>query len=197
MRILIFGATGVLGRATIPHLNGHSVGGTTRSAHKLAALAASRVEGFVCDAYDRESVIDVARAFRPDVVVNFLTDLAAGPGPANSRIRREAGPHVTAAARAAGARRVVVESIAFATTPESDAAVAAEERDAQSSGLEALILRFGRFWGPGTWNATRAASPAIEIGEAGRRAAAAILGAETGIAVVAELDGSSGSVPGV
>lgn len=189
MRILIFGATGVLGRATIPHLRGHAIAGTTRSADKLAALEAIGVEGIVCDAYHRASVTAVACAFRPEVVVNFLTDLAGGPSPANSRIRREAAPHVSAAARAAGARRLVVESIAFPTAPESNAAVAALEADAQASGLERLILRFGRFWGPGTWSAERAASPAIEIGEAGRRAATLIVGSASGVQIVTELDG--------
>ncbi len=186
MRILIFGATGVLGRATIPHLAGHAIAGTTRSIEKLPVLEGMGAQGTICDAYDAASVARVSRAFRPDVVVNFLTDLAGGPGPANSRIRREAAPHVTAAARAAGARRLVVESIAFATRPESDAAVAAMEQDAQASGLETLILRFGRLWGPGTWAAARAAPPAIEIGEAGRRAASLIAGASTGVAVVAD-----------
>jgi nucleoside-diphosphate-sugar epimerase len=189
MRILIFGASGVLGRATISHLGGHRIAGTTRSADKLAALTAMGVEGLVCDAYQRASVLAVARAFQPEVVVNFLTDLAGGPGPANSRIRREAAPHVTAAARAAGARRLVVESIAFPTAPESDAAVAAMEDDARASGLEVLILRFGRFWGPGTWSAQPTAAPAIEIAEAGRRAATLIAGSSSGVQVVAELDG--------
>jgi nucleoside-diphosphate-sugar epimerase len=186
VRILIFGATGVLGRATIPHLVGHTIAGTTRSPDKVAALAGMGVEPAVCDAYDADAAARLARSFRPDVVVNFLTDLAGGPGPANSRIRREAAPNVTAAARAAGARRLVVESIAFATRPESDAAVAAMEQDAQASGLETLILRFGRLWGPGTWDAARAAAPSIEIADAGRQAAALIAGSSTGVALIAE-----------
>ncbi len=186
MRILIFGATGVLGRATVPHLQGHAVAGTTRAPGKLPALAALGVDGIVCDAYDRAAVDQAARAFRPDVVVNFLTDLAGGPGPGNARIRREAAPNVTAAARAAGARRLVVESIAFPTAPESQAAVAALEQDAEGSGLATLIVRFGRLWGPGTWSAGRAAAPAIEIAEAGRRAAPLITGASTGVVLLAD-----------
>jgi nucleoside-diphosphate-sugar epimerase len=186
VRILIFGATGVLGRATIPHMTGYTVAGTTRSPGKVSALVALGAEGFVCDAYDAGSVAHVARGFQPDVVVNFLTDLAGGPGPANSRIRREAAPNVTAAARAAGARRLVVESIAFPTSADSAAAVAAMEHDAQASGLEALILRFGRLWGPGTWSSERASPPAIEIAEAGRQAAALIVGSTTGVALVAD-----------
>ena len=186
MRILIFGATGVLGRATIPHLAEHTIAGTTRSPGKLAALSVMGVEGFVCDAYDRKAVERVARACRPDVVVSFLTDLSGGPGPANSQIRREAAPNVTAAARAAGARRLVVESIAFAASPDSEAAVAAMEQDAQTSGLDTLIVRFGRLWGPGTWSSERAAPPAIEVGEAGRRAAALIGGSSAGVAFAVE-----------
>lgn len=185
MHILIFGATGVLGRATIPHLTEYTIAGTTRSPERLEALDAMGVEGIVCDAYDGESVAHVTRTVQPEIVVNFLTDLARGPGPANSRIRREAAPNVTAAARGAGARRLVVESIAFPTA-DSQAAVEALEHDALTSGLEALILRFGRLWGPGTWNSDRAEPPAIEIGEAGRRAAALIAGSSTGVVVVAD-----------
>ncbi|HLK92364.1 MAG TPA: NAD(P)H-binding protein [Polyangia bacterium] len=186
MRILIFGATGVLGRAAIPHLAGHAIGGTTRAPSKVAALAAMAVEPIICDAYDAAATARVAQAFRPELVVSFLTDLAGGPGPANSRLRRQGAPNVTAAARAAGARRLVVESIAFPTSPDSEAAVAAMERDALDSGLEALIMRFGRFWGPDTWSAERPAPPSIEVREAGRRAAELIVSAEAGVAVVAE-----------
>ena len=32
------------------------------------------------------------------------------------------------------------------------------EREAQTSGLDTLIVRFGRLWGPGTWSAERAAA---------------------------------------
>jgi nucleoside-diphosphate-sugar epimerase len=187
MRILIFGASGVLGRATLSHLAGHTVAGTTRSRDKLPLLAERGVQGLVCDAYDAVAAAACARGFAPDVVVNFLTDLSGGPGPATSRLRREACPNVTAAARAAGAQRLVVESIAFrASSPESAAAVTLMEADALESGLPALVLRFGLFWGPGTWYGAPPRPPAIEIGEAGRRAAALIIGDDTGIQVVAD-----------
>jgi len=185
MRIFIVGAAGVLGRATAPHLAGHACAGTTRSPQGVAALRALGFEPVVCDAYDRDAMGVAVRRFAPDVVVNFLTDLRAGPGPANARLRREACPNVTAAARGAGAPRLVVESIAFSTTPESDAAVSQMERDALDAGLAAVVLRFGRFWGPGTWHTAPPDPPAIEIGEAGRRAAALITGSATGIVVVA------------
>ncbi len=186
MRILIVGATGVLGRATLPHLGGHDVTGTTRSADRRASLAALGARAELCDVYQPDALARVARACAPEVVVNFLTDLAGGPGPANSRIRREGGPIVSAAACASGARRLVVESIAFAGSADSAAAVAALEDSAVASGLDVLILRFGRFWGPGTWTETAPEPPAIHVAEAGRRAATLILMGRPGIHLVAE-----------
>lgn len=186
MRILIVGATGVLGRATLAHLTGHDVTGTTRRGERRASLVALGVRAELCDVYERGVLARLARDCAPEVVVNFLTDLAGGPGPANSRIRREGGPIVSAAARASGARRLVVESIAFPTSADSAVAVAALEADAVASGLDPVILRFGRFWGPGTWNEHVPGPPAIHVAEAGRRAAALILAARPGVHAVVE-----------
>jgi uncharacterized protein YbjT (DUF2867 family) len=174
MTILVLGASGVLGRAFVPHLvaRGERVVGVTRSADKRAVIAALGAEPLVCDVYDADATRRAMIAAAPRVVVNFLTDLAGGIGPGNARIRREGGPIVIDAARAAGATRLVVESIAFATSPESDAAVAALEDGARNSGLDALILRFGMFWGPGTWRPAAAGpAPAVHVETAGRRAA--------------------------
>jgi len=184
MKILIVGASGVLGRAALPHLLRHEVMGTTRTPAKLPALAALGVRPEVCDVYESGALERIARAFAPEIVVNFLTDLAAGPGPANSRIRIEGGPIVVAAARAAGAARLVVESVAFA--PPSQAAVTALEDGALASGLDAVVLRFGRFWGPGTWSERAPEAPAIHVTEAGARAAQLIIDGSPGIHVVAE-----------
>jgi nucleoside-diphosphate-sugar epimerase len=179
MRVLVVGASGVLGRALLAASRSHEVTGTTRSLDKLAQLAALGARGVVCDVYQPGALSAVAMAAAPEVVVNALTDLSAGPGPANARIRAEGGSIVVQAARIAGARRLLVESIAFASSPASREAVDALERGARESGLEALVLRFGRFWGPGTWSATPAEPPAIHVEEAGRRAAA-LLGAPPG-----------------
>jgi nucleoside-diphosphate-sugar epimerase len=185
MRILIVGAAGVLGRATLPHLSGHDIIGTTRAADRRAGLAALGARAELCDVYQAGALARVAQACTPDVVVNFLTDLAGGPGPANSRIRREGGPIVSAAARASGARRLVVESIAFVGSADSAAAVAALEDNAVGSGLDVLILRFGRLWGPGTWAETAPEPPAIHVAGASRRAATLILTGRPGVHVVA------------
>jgi N-acetylglutamate synthase len=185
MRILIVGATGVLGRATLPHLRGHDVVGTTRAADKRAIVEALGARAEVCDVYEPGAMERVARACAPEIVVNFLTDLSGGRGPGNRRIRAEGGPVVTAAARACGARRLVLESIAFAEGPEAVALIDAFEGDALGSGLDAVVLRFGRFWGPGTWDAQPSPAPAIHVDEAGRRAAALIVDGARGVHVVA------------
>jgi nucleoside-diphosphate-sugar epimerase len=181
LRILITGATGVLGRALLPHLAGHEIVAVARSKQKAGLLRSLGAEPIVCDVYDRGALRDVALAARPEVVVNFLTDLADGPGPQNDRIRRVAGPNVVAAAQDAGARRLVVESVSFALPGASGEAVAALERGALDSGLQALVLRFALLWGPGTWYAEPPDDPSVHVDEAGRCAAELLLGAATGV----------------
>src|SRR5262249_42920400 len=97
------------------------------------------------------------------------------------RIRREGGRIVVETARAAGARRLVVESIAFPPSGDGAAALAALEEGARASGLEAVILRFGRLWGPGTWSESAPPpAPTIHVAEAGKRAAPLIVAAPPG-----------------
>jgi nucleoside-diphosphate-sugar epimerase len=116
-------------------------------------------------------------------VVHQLTSLPADPDPKTmqasldltSRLRRETVPVFTEAARDAGARRIVVQSISFVTRPagpvalDEDAplytdapggfgeAVAAvrdmEAAATRTEGIEGVVLRYGFFYGPGTWNA--------------------------------------------
>jgi hypothetical protein len=109
--------------------------------------------------YDEVSLLRIAGDARPDVVVNFLTDLSAGSAEANARVRREGGANVAAAAEASGAARLVVESVAFPL--EGDAACAIEdlERTAREFAGEGVVLRFGRLWGPGTAYAAPAEPP--------------------------------------
>lgn len=192
MKILLAGATGVLGRSLLPHLQGQEVLGLTRSPPKLALLEKLGATGAVCDIYDTGAFEAVALSFRPDLVINFLTDLKAGPGFSNTRIRREGGPIVLAGAKACGARGIVVESVAFSLPAEAGQAVAELEQAALSSGLEAWVLRFHRLWGEGTWDAEPPGARAVEVKEAGRLAGELIVTRAPGIYVV---DGT-GASPG-
>jgi nucleoside-diphosphate-sugar epimerase len=150
MRILIAGASGVLGRALLPLLVGHNVVGTTRS--RPDVVRALGAEPIVLDAYDRGCVLETVQATRPEVVVDLLTDLQGRDFAANDRIRHEATPILVKAAVAARVRRLVIESIAFDVAADAAAARDAMERTAFTSGLDVAIVRLGRLWGPGTWS---------------------------------------------
>ena len=122
MRIFVAGATGALGRRLVPLLvsGGHQVTGMTRSPGKAAWLRAAGAEPVVADALDRDDVLRVGTAARPEVVVHQLTDLAGMTNlrrfdagfAATNRLRTEGTDHLLAAARAAGARRLVAQSFA-------------------------------------------------------------------------------------
>jgi nucleoside-diphosphate-sugar epimerase len=184
MRIFVAGASGVLGQAAIPHLGGHDVVGLTRSADNVGLIESLGAQAVVGDAYDRDAMVRVVAEARPHAVVNFLTDLAGRDLEANARLRREAGPILVEAARAAGARRFVVESVAFPLEGGAAEALASLEEGALSSGLQALVLRFGLLWGPGTWYEQRPEPPNVHVAEAGRRAAELITSGQPGVHVV-------------
>src|SRR6478736_5278574 len=77
MRIFLAGASGVIGQRLIPRLvqAGHVVGGLTRSPSKTELLSHLGAEPILCDVFDREALIQAVRDFKPDVVLNELTDL--------------------------------------------------------------------------------------------------------------------------
>jgi len=180
VRILIAGASGVLGRATLPHLRGHEVVGLTRTQAKLELVRGLGAEAVLCDVYEREALVAVARGARPEIVVNFLTDLSIGSAEANTRIRREGAANLLAAAEAARAARLVVESVAFALEGDGQLAVDELERAARAFSGESLILRFGRLWGPGTFHRDAPRPPAIRVDRAGVEAARLIVDPRTG-----------------
>jgi nucleoside-diphosphate-sugar epimerase len=196
VRILFAGATGVLGRATLPHLRRHHIVGLTRSNEKRNLLRRLGVEGAVCDVYDHDGLLSVAERLRPDTVVNFVTDLAAGSAAANNRARREGGANLLAVASAAGAARLVVESVAFTLEGDAQQAVEQLERSARAFSRDAIILRFGRLWGPGTRHRERPAPPTIHIDEAGVRAAHLIACGAPGTYTIADAPARRPSIGG-
>jgi nucleoside-diphosphate-sugar epimerase len=153
MRVFVAGASGVIGRSLLPMLEGHVVFGMTRNRPDL--VRALGAEPVVADVYDRERMLAAVSEAQPEVVVNLLTDLGGRDFAANARMRRVGATNLVDAAVAAKVRRLVVESISFRSSPEGDSAVAEMERTAQASGLDAIILRLARLWGPGTWHDER------------------------------------------
>jgi nucleoside-diphosphate-sugar epimerase len=155
----------------LAHLRGYHVLGLTRSSDNLESLRKVGAEGVVCDVYEYDALLSVARRFRPGIVVNFVTDLAAGSADANNRARREGGANLLEAASATGASRLVVESVAFTLDGGAGDAVGELERSARAFSGDALIVRFGRLWGPGTAYAAPPRPPTVHIDEAGAQAA--------------------------
>lgn len=178
MRIFLAGATGVIGRPLADALlaAGHEVTGTTRDAARAEQLRARGLTPVVLDAFDAEAVHAAVAAAEPEVVVHQLTALPAQPDPKRmaeavaltGRLRRETVPVFIAAAHAAGARRILVQSISFVTQPDGrpdhdeTAPLAPGQEDVAAmeaavlgapAGLDALALRYGFFYGPGTWYA--------------------------------------------
>jgi nucleoside-diphosphate-sugar epimerase len=171
VRILFAGATGVLGRATLPHLRRHDVVALTRSEERRQLLSELGAESAVCDVYDREAMLELALKVRPQALVNFVTDLAAGSSSANARVRREGGANLLEVTERAGASRLIVESLAFELEGDPGEAVEELERSAQAFSGETLILRFGRLWGPGTAYRSPPQPPTVHVAEAGAQAA--------------------------
>jgi nucleoside-diphosphate-sugar epimerase len=165
MRVFLAGASGVIGLRLVPLLvaAGHDVAGMTRTAANVDRLAALGAQPVVCDAFDPDALSRAMAAFGPDVVLHQLTDLpddrARIPDSARAsrRMYREETPNVLAAARQAGAARVVVQSVAWQLRGEGAAAVDAHERAVLGSG--GLVVRYGRFFGPGTYFETELPPP--------------------------------------
>jgi nucleoside-diphosphate-sugar epimerase len=166
--VLVAGATGVVGSRVVPLLvaAGHRVTALTRSADRAAALTARHpdIETVVVDVRDAPALRDAVTRAAPDTVMHQLTDLGAGDRAANAELRIVGTRHLVDAAHAAGVRRIVAQSIAFAYGPGTAPAREDEPLDPAQVGVIALetavaeietavVLRFGLFHGPGTWYA--------------------------------------------
>lgn len=194
MRIFLAGASGVIGVRLVPLLvaEGHEVAGMTRSPEKADALAELGAEPVLCDVYDEEALDQAVGTFRPELVMHQLTDLPdqadrlpefAGR---NNRIRTEGTRNLLAAAQQSGATRFLAQSIAW-TPPAGGEAVAEHERLVLEAG--GVVVRYGTFYGPGTYSGTdrRPPPPRVHVDEAARRTVA-LLTAPSGVVVVAEGD---------
>jgi nucleoside-diphosphate-sugar epimerase len=191
-RIFVLGASGVLGIRLVPLLRaeGHQLAGMTRSPEKAAALRELGAEPVVCDVYDSAALNGAMVAFRPDAIIDLLTDLpddiaeTPNSAAANARIRREGTRNVIAAARAARASRIYAQSVAWPLGGASGAAVEEHERLVLAAG--GIVLRYGRFYGPGTYYEREAPPPPrIRVDEAARRTVAA-LETSSGVVTIVE-----------
>jgi 2-alkyl-3-oxoalkanoate reductase len=179
VRVFVAGAAGAIGRPLVPRLvaAGHQVTGTTRSPERAEEIRAAGATPVVVDALDAVALREAVEVAAPEAVVHQLTSLPARFNPrrrglydATNRVRREGTRNLLDAARAAGARRFVCQSIAFAYAPQGPPRVLDEDAplnlDAPPPFSEAMrvvcemeravldadgmVLRYGWFYGPGT-----------------------------------------------
>lgn len=191
MRIFLAGASGVIGQRLIPRLvqTGHLVGGLTRSASKTELLSHLGAEPILCDVFDREALIRAVHDFKPDVVLNQLTDLPDDAGQIsehaglNARIRTEGNQNLIDAVRRSGSPKILAQSVAWQLPDGPDAQAVAElERSVLAEG--GVVLRYGQFYGPGTYNEQAPPDgPRVDIDRAAERTVEA-LGAPTGVVVI-------------
>jgi len=182
MKVFVAGATGAIGRPLVRQLvaAGHEVTGMTRREERAAKIREAGATPVICDAFDADALERAVAETAPEVVVHELTALPpridyrgkGDPlGPTN-RLRREGTRNLIAATRAAGARRLVAESVAFLYAPrggrikdegaplylgapgpfgEAVEALADLERQVSGAeGIEGIVLRYGWLYGPGT-----------------------------------------------
>lgn len=193
LRIFLAGASGVIGQRLIPLLveAGHVVGGMTRSSGKTELLASLGAEPILCDVFDREALIDAVRDFKPDVILNELTDLPddvekiGAHAQLNARIRTEGNQNLIEAARLNGSPKILAQTVAWQLPDGPDALAVAElERAVLAEG--GVVLSYGQFYGPGTYNEQQVPdAPRVQIDRAAERTVEA-LGEPTGVVVIVD-----------
>jgi nucleoside-diphosphate-sugar epimerase len=181
MRVFVAGASGAIGRPLVRKLlaAGHELTGMTRREERAVAMRNEGAAAVVCDVFEPAALNEALVAARPEIVLHALTALPPRFKPksdylaATNRVRTEGTQNLIAAAREAGARRLVAESVAFFYEPQGDwvkdeeaplfvdppgrfaagrdALVELEGAVTGAEGLEGLVLRCGWFYGPGTY----------------------------------------------
>ena len=174
MRILVLGATGVIGRRAVPLLvqAGHQVAAAGRTADKRATLAAAGAQPLALDVFDRSALTDAMAGI--DTVINLATHIPRSSfrimlpwsWRENDRIRREGSASVVDAALRAGVSRLIQESFGLVypdrgdrwideSVPLEPVAFNRTVLDAERSagrftgeGGAGVVLRFAGFYGP-------------------------------------------------
>jgi len=223
MNIFLAGAGGAIGRRLTPLLQaaGHTVVGTTRSKDKAAAIAALGAEPVVVDVFDAEALARAVKAAAPQILMHQLTDLPFAPGTPrydealerNARLRIEGTRNLVDAAKVAGVRRMITQSIAFVYAPGDGTRVETDPLDVSATGArkrtvdgvvalehatlqlpEGIVLRYGYLYGPGTWFVdAKRSKPALHVDAAAEAALLAVSKGKHGVYNIAEDDGAISS----
>lgn len=161
--------------------HGHAVAGLTHHPDRAGLLASLGAEPVVADVLDRDAIRTAVLTARPEVVVDQLTALPSSYSPESMRatlaptgaVRTIGGDNLYAGAAAVGARRYVAQSGCYFYGPGDgpadedqpwvedgpplvaatiEALSAVERRTLGTERpLAGIALRYGFFYGPGTW----------------------------------------------
>uniref|UniRef100_A0A7V4XTK0 NAD(P)-dependent oxidoreductase n=1 Tax=Acidobacterium capsulatum TaxID=33075 RepID=A0A7V4XTK0_9BACT len=185
--------------------HGHSVFCLVRSAESTGRVTEMGADAVTGDALDAASLRSAISRVHPDAVINELTSLPRHYTPAemaaaaerDSRVRKEGNVNLLAAMRESSVRRYVLQSSGFWYAPgpgladesspmavDASPGVAASARvyvelestAFQASGIDSVAMRYGFFYGPGTWYAKDA-----DMGEQVRQQQVPIIGAGQGV----------------
>jgi nucleoside-diphosphate-sugar epimerase len=180
MHVFIAGATGAIGQPLLRALSaaGHTVTAMVRSDTDRERLRSANVHTELADAFNESAVKEALMRARPDAVIDQLTSLPAQPDkiqerlPGDVRLRIEGGGNLFRMAERCGVRRYLQQSSGFflragvgladesepmAITASGNIATSArmyaavEARALSATKMETVVLRYGFFYGPGTW----------------------------------------------
>ena len=202
MNIFVAGGTGAIGRVLVPLLvnAGHKVVALTRSVDSIARLEQMGAVPVVGDVYDEVRLARLVAESEAEVVLHQLTAFGTKDGDPYAetiRVRIDGTRSLVSAARAAGVRRFIAQSISFMCSPSGSGltdeetplhldgpagvrplaqAIASLERQTlDAHGMSGTVLRYGWFYGPGTTY-----DPQGTIPTAIRKGAMPIVGAGAG-----------------
>ncbi|MCW5298390.1 NAD(P)-dependent oxidoreductase [Herbaspirillum lusitanum] len=215
--IFLAGATGAIGTVLIPLLRdaGYTVYGGTRRQARANALRELGAVPVMIDVFDADALKSELIRIAPSVVIHQLTDLPRLPDPqalaqaavGNARVRSEGTRNLVAAALAAGAARLIAQSIAWAYAPGDtpypeehpldidaeglrrisvDGVVALETQVLQTPGLNGTVLRYGQLYGPGTWAGEPQGSSPVHVAAAAQAALLALQNNASGVFNITE-----------
>jgi nucleoside-diphosphate-sugar epimerase len=192
--------------------NNHEVFTLTRSRDSIPTLEEIGAVAIIADALDAAAVRAAVSRLRPDAVINELTSLPRHYTPAemkaaakrDRKVRVEGNISLLAALREAGVRRYLLQSSGFWYAPGAGLAdesvplisnaspgveasartyLELEARALSTPGIEVVALRYGFFYGPGTWYTCEG-----DIGDQVRKQEVPIIGEGQGVYSFVHID---------
>ena len=171
-KIFVTGATGLIGTKLTKRLieEGYEVAGLTTSEKGKEKLDNAGVKAYIGNILEYDTIEKSIGDFKPDIIMNEITDLKQVDMSANTKVRIEGTKNLVEAAIKHDVPHIQSQSIAFvyeagdtlATEETSLDYDASGDRKITVDGVEGLekesarlnkhvILRYGLLYGPGTW----------------------------------------------